>query len=285
MSYDTNTNEVAINPSKPLTPQEQKEKEKNSRLNEVEKTLSIVVRSYIPSKNGTPVISPENFIKSAKKFVSNSTVFEKTTDKNTIVSALLHCASDGLLPDGKQSTFVNYSGKLTYVPMYQGLIEIIYRGGSVQSVNTHIIQDNDTFEVLMGTEEKITHIPNVEKNGKKIAVYAVATLIGGGKVHCLLRREEIEKIKSEQIGKMTNQDYSPWVKHEEEMWKKTAIRRLYKILPKSSTDIVQQRSPEEYEGYVPVIHDDVIDISHMKEAPATIKVTNVNATLEEITHA
>jgi len=77
---------------------------------------------------------------------------------------------------------------------------------------------------------------------------------------------------------------SPWTKYEDEMWKKTAIRRIYKMIPKSNNDIVQQRSPEEYEGYVPVIHDDFIDISHMKEAPEPIKVTNVNATLEEITN-
>lgn len=278
MSYNTYNKEVEVSPANQPTV----EQKRNLRVIEVERKLSDVVKSYIPSKNGQPVINPENFIKSALNFVKN--LKNDNIDKNTIVSALLHCASDGLLPDGKQSTLIPISGSFTYIPMYQGLIEIAYRGGAIRSLNAHIIYDNDTFDVQMGTEERIIHNPNMLKNGEKIAVYAVATLNSGGKIHCLLKRDEIELIRSNQVKKMKSPEESPWVKHEDEMWKKTAIRRLYKILPKSNTDIVQKRSPEEYERYVPVIHDDVIDISHMKEAPATIKVTNVNATLEEITN-
>lgn len=266
-----------------LTPEQERKQKNGMRADEIGSELSIIVESYIPSRNGKPVINQENFIKSAKTFLRN---FDEITDKNTIISALLHCASDGLLPDGRQATLVTYNGVLTYVPMYQGLIEILYRGGAVQSVNAQIIYDNDTCEVQMGTEERIIHKPNIQsENGKKIAVYAVATLNTGGKVHCLLKRDDIERIKAEKIQKMNNPNKSPWVKHEDEMWKKTAIRRLYKMIPKSNTNIVQQRSPEEYEGYVPVMHDDIIDVSHMKEAPEPKKVTNVNATLEEITNA
>ena len=299
MSSNTYNKEVEVSTVKPLTV----EQKRNMRVKEVETKLSDVVKSYIPSKNGQPVISPENFIKSALNFVKN--LRHDDIDKNTIVSALLHCASDGLLPDGKQSTLIPISGSFTYIPMYQGLIEIAYRGGAIRSLNAHIIYDNDTFDVQMGTEEKITHIPNIFEAGNKIAVYAVATLNTGGKVYCCLRKKEVEAIKNEMINKLIKKEKSkhpdirkkeedeeakriassPWTKYEDEMWKKTAIRRIYKMIPKSNNDIVQQRSPEEYEGYVPVIHDDVIDMSHMKEAPATIKVTNVNATLEEITHA
>jgi len=298
MNYNTYNKEVEVNPANQPTV----EQKRNLRVIEVERKLSDVVKSYIPSKNGQPVINPENFIKSALNFVKN--LKNDNIDKNTIVSALLHCASDGLLPDGKQSTLIPYGGAFTYIPMYQGLIEIAYRGGAIQSLNTHIIYDNDTFEVQMGTEEKITHIPNMFETGNKIAVYAVATLNTGGKVYCCLRRKEVEAIKNEMINKLIKKEKSkqpdirkkeedeeakriassPWTKYEDEMWKKTAIRRIYKMIPKSNNDIVQQRSPEEYEGYVPVIHDDFIDISHMKEAPEPIKVTNVNATLEEITN-
>ena len=298
MNYNTYNKEVEVNPANQPTV----EQKRNLRVIEVERKLSDVVKSYIPSKNGQPVINPENFIKSALNFVKN--LKNDNIDKNTIVSALLHCASDGLLPDGKQSTLIPYGGAFTYIPMYQGLIEIAYRGGAIQSLNTHIIYDNDTFEVQMGTEEKITHIPNMFETGNKIAVYAVATLNTGGKVYCCLRKKEVEAIKNEMINKLIKKEKSkhpdirkkeedeeakriassPWTKYEDEMWKKTAIRRIYKMIPKSNNDIVQQRSPEEYEGYVPVIHDDFIDISQMKEAPEPIKVTNVNATLEEITN-
>ena len=115
------------------------EQKRNLRVKEVEKKLSEVLKSYIPAKNGQPVINPENFIKSAVNFVKN--LKNDNIDKQTIVSALLHCASDGLLPDGKQSTLIPYGGAFTYIPMYQGLIEIAYRGGAIQSLNTHIIYD------------------------------------------------------------------------------------------------------------------------------------------------
>jgi len=302
-SFSPNQIEVKKEAVAQLTPKQLKEQMKNKRTLEVSSKLSEVVKSYIPVKNGQPVINAENFIKSAMTFVKN--LKDDVVDKDTIVSALLHCASDGLLPDGKQSTLIPYAGAFTYIPMYQGLIEIAYRGGAVQSVNAHIIYDNDKVDVQMGTEEKITHIPNIkEENGDKIAVYAVATLNTGGKIYCLLKRKEVESIKAEMINKLKKKnksnnptirkeeekqeasriENSPWTKYEDEMWKKTAIRRIYKMIPKSNTEIVQQQSPEEYEGYVPVMHDDVIDISHMKEAQEPKKVTNVNVALEEITN-
>jgi len=197
MNYNTYNKEVEVNPANQPTV----EQKRNLRVIEVERKLSDVVKSYIPSKNGQPVINPENFIKSALNFVKN--LKNDNIDKNTIVSALLHCASDGLLPDGKQSTLIPYGGAFTYIPMYQGLIEIAYRGGAIQSLNTHIIYDNDTFEVQMGTEEKITHIPNMFETGNKIAVYAVATLNTGGKVYCCLRRKEVEEIEKKREIKTT----------------------------------------------------------------------------------
>lgn len=302
ISLNLNENEIMKESSVQLTPEQLKEQKKNKRTLEVKSKLSDVVKSYIPVKNGHPVINPENFIKSAMTFVKN--LKDDAVDKDTIVSALLHCASDGLLPDGKQSTLIPYGGAFTYIPMYQGLIEIAYRGGAIQSLNTHIIHDNDTFDVHMGTEEKITHIPNIFENGNKIAVYAVATLNTGGKIYCLLKRKEVESIKAEMLNKLKKKnksnnptirkeeekqeasriENSPWTKYEDEMWKKTAIRRIYKMIPKSNTEIIQQQSPEEYEGYVPVMHDDVIDLSHMTEVPEPKKVTNVNVALEEITN-
>ena len=61
--------------------------------------------------------------------------------------------------------------------------------------------------------------------------------------------DDIEKIKktSESLKKESTAKYSPWINWEDEMWKKTAIRRLYKILPKTelSDSLISMLSNED----------------------------------------
>lgn len=245
-------------------------------------TLKHVINDYIPQKDGRPIISADNFIKSSTLMLKRSNF---SFDTNSILSALLHCAADGLMPDGRQAALVSYRGKegprLAYLPMYQGLIDIMYRYGAIQSLNAHLIYSNDTVDITLGSHEEIRHTYDIKATdrGEKVAVYAVAILKNGGKIHSILSKKEVVKIQQAAASIK-----GPWSTHEDEMWKKTAIRRLSKILPRTfDADIKSSKMPQDFHAYVPVTEDDIIhDVSNYTEVKETESIKSVDSYLEAL---
>jgi recombination protein RecT len=63
-------------------------------------------------------------------------------------------------------------------------------------------------------------------------VYAVAELTSGHKAFVVLTKGQVLKRKLSAQG--TGSKASPWNQHEDEMWKKSAVRALTKYLPRSA---------------------------------------------------
>lgn len=119
---------------------------------------------------------------------------------------------------------------------YKGLAQLAYRSGAISAINAELVFPEDTFDVDLGMRT-INHRPDLTIDrtnySKAVAVYAVATLPNGDRVFDVLSPSEIEKIRK--TVKFVSTD-SPWKNWEESMVKKTAIKRLTKILPQSATD-------------------------------------------------
>ena len=79
-------------------------------------------------------------------------------------------------------------------------------------------------------------MPALSNRGEKIGAYAIAFLRDGGFQYEILGREDIEKVRatSESWKNEEGRKYSPWETWEEEMWKKTALKKLFKLLPKTN---------------------------------------------------
>ncbi|MCK9570016.1 recombinase RecT [Candidatus Pacearchaeota archaeon] len=117
---------------------------------------------------------------------------------------------------------------------YQGLIDLCYRSDRVESVCADVVCENDVFEYEQGLEQKLRHKPELRgTRGKPYAVYAIANIKGSSRpVYVVLNAEEVETVKNSSPG--ARKSDSPWNGNfATEMWKKTAIRRLCKYLPKS----------------------------------------------------
>lgn len=119
---------------------------------------------------------------------------------------------------------------------YRGFIALARRSGEIQSITARVVHERDLFELEYGLDEKLKHVPVMDGDpGEPTHVYAVARLMGGGIQYEVLTRGEVLKIKHAALQKLA--DYmranSPWTLHEEEMWRKTAVRRLIKYLPVS----------------------------------------------------
>ena len=164
-----------------------------------------------------------------------------SADRNSLFAAAMSAAQDGLLPDGKEAAIVAYGNKATYMPMIGGLNKMIYRSGLVNSISSAVVRKNDAFEYRITEEgERLTHVPDMFKDrGERVGVYAIARLSNGGYICELISSEEIKALKLEKAKSKA----SPWNgAHEEEMWRKTAVKRLAKRLP------IRTTIEDDYEG-------------------------------------
>lgn len=121
----------------------------------------------------------------------------------------------------------------TLIVGYQGQIELALRSGKVEKIWTRVVREGDEFQVEYGLTENITHRPSTDPQREQMPitfVYAVAQLKTGGSIFEVLSLAQIEARR-----KMSAAGTSgPWVQHFEAMARKTAVRSLFKWVPKSA---------------------------------------------------
>ena len=119
---------------------------------------------------------------------------------------------------------------------YMGMIKILTDAGAVKNVDAGVIYANDKYDFRKGSDPYFKHQSALSNRGDKIGAFAIAYLRDGGFQFEVLGREEIEKVRgtSESYKNEEGRKYSPWETWEDEMWKKTALKRLFKLLPKTN---------------------------------------------------
>ena len=125
---------------------------------------------------------------------------------------------------------------------YKGMVDLARRSGEIVSISTHVVRAADTFEIEYGLEEKLVHKPNLleEKPSPVIGAYAVAKLKGGGAQFEFMTLADLHQIRAgsqgylsamENAEKYKKDPKNPWIQNEEEMMRKSPLRRLFKMLP------------------------------------------------------
>lgn len=113
---------------------------------------------------------------------------------------------------------------------YRGLVKIALRDGAARSIWAEAVYAGDLFEVTRGTSPAIRHVPDYTARRRAAdlaAVYAVADVGDGPPVFVVLSRGELDDLAGRVGGKVWRSDFA-------EMSKKTAIRRLCKVLAPSA---------------------------------------------------
>lgn len=164
-------------------------------------------------------------------------------DPNSFLAAVMQCAQLGLEPGLNGSAYLvpfkkswKENGQwcsrmeVQMIPGFRGLIDLARRSGNVQSIAAEIVYERDTFKLSLGVEQTITHEPYLEgERGKPKLVYAVAQFKDGGHQFIWMTMSAVDAIRARSKSK----DDGPWVTDYDEMVKKTAVRRLCKMLPMS----------------------------------------------------
>lgn len=154
-------------------------------------------------------------------------------DRTSLFAAIVTSAQLGLLPDAQlgEAYFVPFKGKVTLVPGYRGLLKLA-RQGDIGFVEAEMIHENDDTVYVLGDESKFEAIVNWRNRGEPVAVYAVAKYREGGiAARTVMTIKQVDAIRA----KSQAANGPAWSDNYEEMAKKTALRRLAKLLPLSTT--------------------------------------------------
>lgn len=179
-------------------------------------------------------------------------------DRQSLYNSFMLAAQDGLLPDGREAAIVPFAGKASYMPMVGGILKKIRNSGELKSIVANVVNEGDAFRYWVDEGgEHMLHEPILSDEERKVThVYALAKTKDDGVFIAVLSVREVEKVRSASKVKGAG----PWSQWWEQMAKKTAIRRLSKVLPMSTDldDLIRR-------------DDDLYDIEHKTAEPKAEK--------------
>lgn len=178
-----------------------------------------------------PGVTPEAFQRVTLSAVQQQPELLEA-NRRSLFGAVMKCAQDQLLPDGREAALVLF-GKpgarvAVYMPMVAGLLKRLHASGQLESIAAHVVHAGDVFEYSLGSTPRILHQPTLgNERGQVIAAYAIARTRNGGTYIELLTRADIDQVRAASRAG----ESGPWVDWFDEMARKTALRRLAKRLP------------------------------------------------------
>jgi len=149
---------------------------------------------------------------------------------------------------------------------YQGYIELAYRSGRIEKIETFLVRDGDKFDHGANSERGrfFDWLPaDYDETREWTGVVAMAKIKGAGTVWAYLPREKVEARRPSYWDKGT-----PWQTNPEEMARKTGIRALAPYLPKSTELGRAIEADEQKVESIAGVHDLVVT----REEPETIVV-------------
>ncbi|NGO72979.1 recombinase RecT [Streptomyces boncukensis] len=192
-------------------------------------------------------LKPDTFVRLAVGVLRRDRNLAQAAQNNpaALMGALMDAAQLGLTPGTEQFYLVprKQKGRLEVqgIRGYQGEIELIYRAGAVSSVIVEVVRGRDAFWYSPGRDERPHHEIDwdADDRGPLRLVYAYAVMKDGATSKVIvLNRSQVMAAKAMSQG--ADSPYSPWQKHEEAMWMKTAAHRLTKWVPTSAEYMREQ---------------------------------------------
>lgn len=177
---------------------------------------------------------PKDFNKA--RFLQNCmTVLQDTKDIDkcqpiTVARTMLKGAFLGLDFFNRECYAIPYNGNLQFQTDYKGEIKLAkkYSFNSIKDIYAKVVREGDDFqENIKDGHQTINFTPVPFNNNEIIGAFAVCLFQDGGMIYETMTKQEIEGIRNN-FSKAKN---SPaWTKTPGEMYKKTVLRRLCKLI-------------------------------------------------------
>jgi recombination protein RecT len=187
-------------------------------------------------------------------------------DQASLINAVFQSAQLGLECDGVlgHAFLVPFKKKVVLIPGYKGLLKLARNSGEISTIQAHEVRQKDTFKFHYGLDPILEHIPTPDDDpGGIVAFYAVARLKDGSTQFEVMWVRQVNAIRDRSEGYRAAKQYgksTPWETDYAEMGKKTALRRLCKMLP-SSVELARAISLDEEADAGIQDLDSVIDLT------------------------
>jgi recombination protein RecT len=151
----------------------------------------------------------------------------------SLVGAMLLAVQLGLEPGPLGLVYlVPHKGAVDFVIGYRGYLDLAYRSGHVRDVSAALVYEGEPFDYRKGTRPFLDHLPGPSGAAREVvAAYAVARLRSGGTVFEVIYEDAWEKARKASAAGSKGE--GPWRDEPGAMIRKTAVRRLEPMLPKS----------------------------------------------------
>lgn len=205
-------------------------------------------------------------------------------DQRSLFNALIACAQMGLPPDGKKAVLNVYTTKgvkkVQLLPMVEGVSDVGADYGWL--IRSEVIYEADEYDIV-DEPPSIAHKrarPGVPR-GPLVAAYATATK-DGVRFQVVLYAEDIAKRRA----KAKTQNF--WNDWPENMWRKSAVHALFRVLPKSEVDRMKRLAAvtaDEPEDAVELLYGPDGTEFHAVEAPADQPLAAGDKASDDLTDA
>jgi recombination protein RecT len=166
-------------------------------------------------------------------------------EAGTVVRTLLKGAFLGLDFFNKECYAIPYGNKVQFQTDYKGEIKLCkkYSINPVKDIYAKVVREDDFFEEeIIEGQQCINFKPKQFNNGKIIGAFAVCLFKDGSMIYDTMSAEEIEKTRKA-YSKMPNGQ--AWTNSTGEMYKKTVLRRLCKLIELDFETLEQKEVFEE----------------------------------------
>jgi phage RecT family recombinase len=178
-------------------------------------------------------VSADGLIQSALQIIHGDRHLRICTPKS-VLYAVLACAKLGLDFVGEQAYLIAYDMKddhgqhlewnAGFLPTYKGFITVAGRYGWF--LDAQAVHANDDIEASLGSAIDIRHRPRFSNRGDLVGSYCIVRDIQNQPRHAaLVMQEEINILR---------QDTPAWRRWPAQMVMKCAIKRAFKMVPKTS---------------------------------------------------
>ena len=213
-------------PGTAVTTQEQdKERQKMAMLRTRIERFAPQLATVLPK-----VMTPERVVTLVLTAATQNTRLLDCTPESLILS-LMKVAQTGL-EIGRTCYLVPYGKTATFIPAWQGLVQLIEETGFYRGTKARAVYAKEHFIYEEGLSQRLEHTPiwSSQDRGDLIAFYAISFDRHGRGTFEVMSKPDVDKIRAGSPSK----DSDAWKNHYAEMGKKTAIRRLAKRLPQAT---------------------------------------------------
>lgn len=140
---------------------------------------------------------------------------------------------------------IPYGGNLTFQTDYKGEIKLCkrYSKNKIKDIFAKVVRQGDFFmEEVDGGEQNVQYRPKPFSNEQMIGAFAIVVFEDGSMMYDTMSSEDIENVRNT-YSKM--KDSQAWKSSTGEMYKKTVLRRLCKLIDLDFDNIEQQKAYED----------------------------------------